>query len=177
MNDFLTSSEFYQEVITKLPSWVRAFFPGENMLEVFLYNAAQAILLFIVAWSVVTYLERRHLKAIGAQEKNLSDIHLNTLRKSHEQTSDGVMVAGSVVIAHDFVRSFLIFWRKLFGGNISYYDRLVIKGRRVAVVRMKEEANLRGMSKVVGVRFTTTALTNRKRVKGVEIVAYGTAVK
>ncbi len=177
MIDFLTSAEAYQEFITKMPSWMLSFFPGENLLEVFLFNSAQAILVFVVAWCVVTYLEKRHLKDISVQEENLSDIHLNNMKRSHDSTSDGAMVVGSVVIAHDFVRSFLIFWRKLFGGNISYYDRLVVKGRRVAILRMKEEANIRGMSSVVGVRFCTTALTNRKRVKGVEIVAYGTATK
>lgn len=177
MTDFLTSVDVYQKFMTEIPSWMQPFFFGENLLEVLLFNLAQATLIFVIGWCVVTYLEKRHLKDIGAQEENLSDIHLNNMKRSHDHTSDGAMVVGSAVISHDFVRSFLVFWRKLVGGNISYYDRLVVKGRRVAIIRLKEEAKIRGMSGVVGVRFCTTALTNRKRVKGVEIVAYGTAVK
>lgn len=177
MRGILTSVDGYKKFLEELPSWLQPFFAGENFLEAMVYNLAQATVIFVIGWSVVIFLEKRHLKEIAAQEEKLSNIHLNNIKRNHDHTSDGVMVVGSVVIAHDYVRGFLIFWRKLVGGNISYYDRLVVKGRRVAITRLKEEAKIRGMSAVVGVRFCTTSLTNKKRVKGVEVVAYGTAVK
>ena len=86
------------------------------------------------------------------------------------------LLIGSVVVAHDYFRTLLIFFRKIIGGNIRPYERLVQRGRREALIRLKEEADLRGIDKVVNVRFTTSTVSGRF-LHAIEMVAYGTGVK
>ena len=75
-----------------------------------------------------------------------------------------------------FILLLIIFFRRVVGGNIQPYERLVERGRREALIRLKEEAELRGIDKVINVRFTTNAITGRF-LHAIEMVAYGTGVR
>ena len=79
-------------------------------------------------------------------------------------------------MAHDYFRTLIITFKSLVGGNIQPYERLVQRGRREALIRLKEEADLLGLDKLVNVRFITSSISGRF-LHALEMVAYGTGVR
>jgi uncharacterized protein YbjQ (UPF0145 family) len=86
------------------------------------------------------------------------------------------LIIGSVVVSHDFFRTLLIQIRKIIGGNIINYERLLQRGRREAFIRMQEEAKIRGFKKIINVRFGSSHIAGRF-LPAIELTAYGTGVK
>ncbi|MGY8986795.1 MAG: YbjQ family protein, partial [Sphingomonadales bacterium] len=62
------------------------------------------------------------------------------------------------------------------GGNIKAYERLIQRARREALIRLKEESNIRGFNKIINVKFGNCQVSG-KFLSAVEVVAYGTAIK
>ena len=91
------------------------------------------------------------------------------------------LVQGNVVISLDYFKRFIAGLRMLFGGRIKTYEPLLDRARREAVLRMIEEAKRDGYDAVVNVRLETSRLASAradgKGVAGVEILAFGTALK
>ena len=140
-------------------------------------NGLQVVSVGVAGWVLATWLERRHCKSMGKREIPLQPIQVNTAKNVPSCEPEGVtLLIGSVVVAHDYFRTLLIFFRKIIGGNIRPYERLVQRGRREALIRLKEEADLRGIDKVVNVRFTTSTVSGRF-LHAIEMVVYGTGVK
>jgi uncharacterized protein YbjQ (UPF0145 family) len=167
---------FEHNLFTRNP-WFQDVFGDGSLWGILTTNGAQAIGIGVTGWLLATWLERRHLRAISARESQLQNISINSSKKLPPCEPEGVtMLIGSVVVAHDYFRTFIIALRRLVGGNIKPYERLIQRGRREALVRLKEEAGLRGIDKVINVRFTTTAISGRF-LHAVEVVAYGTGVK
>ncbi len=69
----------------------------------------------------------------------------------------------------------------IFGGNIRVFEPLLERARREALMRMKGVAHARGYDKIINVRLETATLAssrgNGQGTAGVEILAYGTAIK
>jgi uncharacterized protein YbjQ (UPF0145 family) len=69
----------------------------------------------------------------------------------------------------------------LVGGRVASYESLLDRGRREAILRMKEEAFERGYNAVINVRIETSRLASSSRngegTAGVEVLAFGTALK
>jgi uncharacterized protein YbjQ (UPF0145 family) len=69
----------------------------------------------------------------------------------------------------------------LIGGRIKTYEPLLDRARREAILRMTEEARSQGYDAVFNVRLETSRLANGRRdgkgIAGVEMLAFGTAVK
>jgi uncharacterized protein YbjQ (UPF0145 family) len=86
------------------------------------------------------------------------------------------LVQGSTVRGKHIGRDIGAFFKGLVGGNIKAYERLVARGRREALIRLKEEADLRGLDKLVNVRFNTSMVSGRF-LQAVEMVAYGTGIR
>jgi len=140
-------------------------------------NGLQVVSVGVIGWLIATWLERRHFKSLGEREISLQDISVNTAKRISSCEPEGVtLLIGSVVVAHDYFRTLIIFLRRLIGGNIKPYEKLVERGRREALIRLKEEAELRGIDKVINIRFTTNAVTGRF-LHAIEMVAYGTGVR
>jgi len=160
----------------RAPEWAQGLFGGTNIWDIVRANGLQALAIGVLGWTVATLYERRHLKYMAAREKLLADIKMNTNTDAGEGAESGILIYGSVVVAHDFFRTLVIQLRKIIGGNIKAYERLVARGRREAFIRLREDARLRGFDTVVGVRFTGSHISGRF-LSAVEMVAYGTGVK
>ena len=69
----------------------------------------------------------------------------------------------------------------LIGGRIKTYEPLLDRARREAVLRMTEEAQRLGYDAVINVRLETSRLANARSngqgIAGVEMLAFGTAIK
>jgi len=142
-------------IIHKMPfDWFDDY-SALSMWDMVVANGLQVVSVGVVGWLLATWFERRHFKSIDKREIPLQSISVNTSKRVLTCEPEAVtLLIGSVVVAHDYFRTLIIFLRKMIGGNISHYERLVQRGRREALIRLKEEADLRGIDKVVNVRFT-----------------------
>ena len=125
--------------------------------------------------------EKRHYERIVQREHALRTILVfNEARPSADLgVRRGQLVVGSVVIAEDYFKRFAASLKSIFGGRLTAYESLVDRGRREAILRMKEEARALGAKMVFNVRLETSTLndsTNPKALFSAEFIAYGTAL-
>jgi uncharacterized protein YbjQ (UPF0145 family) len=126
--------------------------------------------------------ERRHYRELAALEETLRDIVVCNGRGTVNDGTfrSGTLVVGSVVMAEDYFKRVAASLKSLFGGRLVAYESLLERGRREAIVRMKEEARRLGASHVVNVRLETASLSEdwsgRRPMFSAEFIAYGTAL-
>jgi uncharacterized protein YbjQ (UPF0145 family) len=146
-------------------------------------NLGIPLVLLIGTYLIGSAIERSHYREIRIRElrsRRFPTVSFRTPPKSWN-IEDAELVAGSVVISVDYFKRFLAGLRMLFGGRVSSYESLLDRARREAVLRMKEDAFGRGYNAVINVRIETSRLASSNRkgegIAGVEILAFGTAVK
>ena len=125
------------------------------------------------------WIEKRHLRSLDVREADLEDVIVCNLRRfpAKLKAENSFLVVGSVVIATDYFKVFAAGLRNLFGGEMKTYRSLMRRARREALVRMLQQAKERGACSVWNVRFETATIQGKRRPGGVEVLAYGTAVK
>ena len=125
--------------------------------------------------------ERNHYSSLERRESELRDIVV--LSTKHIPPSAEIVndpfVTGTVVISHDYYLGVLALIRKLFGGRIVSYEKLVERARREAILRLKEDARSRGSKAVYNLRLETASVSKgqSQTIVTVEVFAYGTAIK
>lgn len=144
-----------------------------------LIPVAALVLFFIVGRSV----ERRHLAYLQQQEAALAHIRveqLKTLPANWAVAGEPVLVVGSVVLANDFFKMFVSGLKKIIGGRLGEYERLIDRGRREAIIRMKQMAADHGCNVVWNMRLGTSMINDspgrNEGATSAEIIAYGTAI-
>lgn len=145
-----------------------------------LLNLVIFLVLLCCGLFVGKYMERKHIRALNIKERELSDIRISDLRKipANWKVEKSFLVTGSVVIATDYFKVVASAIRNLFGGEMKSYESLLERGYREAKVRMLEEARSGGANAVWNVRFETANIHGEtKKAGGVELIAYGTAMK
>ena len=138
-----------------------------------------ALFLLALGFGWGRYLEKKHYESIARREALLLQIPVVTFRNPPDGRSvDSVSLAvGSVVVSVDYFKRFLAAFRIIFGGELGSYASLIDRGRREALLRMKEscpKANL-----FLNTRLETSSISKgskRQRIGSVEILAYSTAV-
>jgi uncharacterized protein YbjQ (UPF0145 family) len=137
------------------------------------------LLLLGVGLSFGRAAERRHLRSLLQREAGLRDLLVfNERRVPVDQAfRDATLVVGSVVIAEDYFKRIAASLRSFFGGRLTSYESLMDRGRREAILRMKEEARRRGATMVFNVRIETASLSEEGGTMfSAEFIAYGTAL-
>jgi uncharacterized protein YbjQ (UPF0145 family) len=171
------SFQEFQQALSYAPDWVNYMFGGETLSDMMFYNVLQVLAVGLAGWSLAAWFERRHLRSLSAREAPLQHISVNTCKNTARcEPEASTLLIGSVVMAHDYFRTLIITFKSLVGGNIQPYERLVQRGRREALIRLKEEADLLGLDKLVNVRFITSSISGRF-LHALEMVAYGTGVR
>lgn len=126
--------------------------------------------------------EKRHFAYIAKREAELRDILIFNERRLPQGAlfREAALVTGSVVIAEDYFKKVSATLRSFVGGRLTAYESLMDRGRREAIVRMKEDARRRGATMVFNVRFETSSLSettgSQSPMFSAEFIAYGTAV-
>jgi uncharacterized protein YbjQ (UPF0145 family) len=124
--------------------------------------------------------ERKHFRELAENEERLRDIATSNARGPADAFRKGTLVVGSVVIAEDYFKRVAAGLKSLVGGNIRSYETLLERGRREAIVRMKQEARRLGATHVVNVRLETASLSEdwsaQRPMFSAEFIAYGTAL-
>jgi uncharacterized protein YbjQ (UPF0145 family) len=136
------------------------------------------ILLGLIVGSIA---EQRHYSSIKAREKKLLRLPAVTIQRCinpRAKIKKAELVTGSVVISLDYFKRILAGFRNIVGGRVKSYETLIDRGRREAVLRMKESA--KGANMILNVRLETSSIgqnaQQRKSIGSIEVLAYGTAV-
>ncbi len=133
------------------------------------------IVLALITGSII---EKKHYQSIDEREKKLGNIALLNGKKypTDKKVVKSGFVSGSVVISYDHFKKFLAGLRMIFGGEVKSYISLIDRGRREAILRMKEKCPDADM--IVNMRIETSSISKggRNRIGSVEVFAYGTAV-
>lgn len=149
----------------------------------------EALLQFVIPIGLIVLgfvtgkcIEKRHLEKLAKREEDLKELKVCNLQRLPEelQIKESFIVTGSCVIATDYFKVFVATLRNLFGGEIKTYRSLMSRARREALVRLLEQAKKLGGESVWNVRFETSTIqgkSKRRKPGGVEVLAYGTAVK
>ncbi|MEZ4266491.1 MAG: heavy metal-binding domain-containing protein [Myxococcota bacterium] len=152
-------------------------------MEELAFQLGGLLVLLLVGYGVGRRLEANHYRSIREREQATASMTVVPLQRlpGLDGSTDRCLVTGGVVVSVDYFKSFVAGLRKLFGGRLSTYETLLDRGRREAVLRMKEEAQRLGYDTIICVRVETSRLAsagaNGKGTAGVEIFAFGTAVR
>ena len=91
------------------------------------------------------------------------------------------LLMASVVMSPSWVQMWIGGIMSLFGGQINVFTKVVDWARREAQQRLREKVQEEGFDEVINMRIETTMLSRTKggkdKTSGVEILAYGTAIK
>ncbi|BDU51614.1 YbjQ family protein [Haliovirga abyssi] len=124
--------------------------------------------------------EKNHYNRIKEKEKNLLNLPVVTVKKvlKEDKILKSELVTGSVVISIDYFKRIVAILINLFGGEVTSYESLIDRGRREAIIRMKEQA--KGANIIINMRIQTSTISksanNKNSVGSVEVLAYGTAL-
>jgi uncharacterized protein YbjQ (UPF0145 family) len=142
-----------------------------------------ALGLLVVGYAVGRRLEASHYRSIREREQATASMTVVPLARvpGLDRCTDRCLVTGGVVVSPDYFKTFVAGLRMMFGGRLATYETLLDRGRREAVLRMKEEALRLGYDTIICVRLETSRLAsaggNGQGIAGVEIFAFGTAVR
>lgn len=126
--------------------------------------------------------EQRHFRQLKQQELILRQVlTFNEKRPPADQAFQrAVLVVGSVVIAEDYFKRIAAALKGLVGGRLTAYESLMDRGRREAIIRMKQAARDLGAEVIFNVRIDTARISesdgNRQTLFAAEFIAYGTAL-
>ncbi|MEL6454010.1 MAG: heavy metal-binding domain-containing protein, partial [Cyanobacteria bacterium J06623_5] len=100
------------------------------------------LILLGVGFFVGKHFEQKHYASIKAREKATLHVPIvNFGAKQHlPHAHETQLFVGSVVVANDYFKTIAAGLRNLVGGRMVVYESLVDRGRREALLRMKEEA-------------------------------------
>lgn len=120
--------------------------------------------------------EKKHYKSIIKREQQTNHLPVIASKYPPEDTSyRQELIAGSVVVASDYFKSFTANLINIFGGRVTPFESLLDRGRREAILRMKHEAQSLQADYVFNLKLETTRIATG-RVGAIEVLAYGTAL-
>lgn len=124
--------------------------------------------------------EKKHFESIIKRERWYRNILTFSERLPPIQPAgvESRLVSGNVVISVDYFKSFVANLKTLIGGRLTTYESLLERGRREAVLRMKEDAKRLGASSIFNVKIETASISkgSNQGIGSIEVFAYGTAL-
>lgn len=123
--------------------------------------------------------EANHFARLRQAEHDLAHIVTTNIKLlPSDLEKGGTMVTGNVVVAVDYFKKIAAALKMLIGGRLRTYETLLERARREAIIRMKQEADYIGADAIYNVRLEFSAIGSQPQAfGGVELLAYGTAVK
>ena len=140
------------------------------------------LLLLSVTWLTQHMIVRSRRKYLSEREAYFRErIPITNLKRFPEgNCSSSSLVTGAAVIAGNYFVTFFSAFKHLFGGELKGYTGMCSDARRLALVRMLQDAERLGANEVCNVRFETSTISTedqRRKTGGVELIAYGTAFR
>jgi len=138
------------------------------------------LLLLISSFFVGRWIEAQHLIELLSREKKLKSMGARTTgKKENFNQRQGELVFAGVVVGQSYFKSLWAFISDLIGGRIYAYETLIERGRREALLRVKEIAQQKRAKEIVNVRFETSAIAvnqNNNPSGAIEIFCYATMI-
>lgn len=139
-------------------------------------------ILFFIALLVVTcvtgaMVEKRHYASIRQREAEIRKIPVISTEKELPLAPQMrcEMATGSVVVGADYFRYMLANLINIFGGRIGVFENLLDRGRREAMLRLRQDASAADF--ISNVRYELCILSeNSKQLPALEVLVYGTAI-
>ncbi len=144
-----------------------------------IFNIGIPLLIIVVALITGSMLEKRHYRSIDERERKYRQLPLLNGKRypTDRPVAEARFVSGSVVVSYDHFKRFLAGLRMIFGGEVKSYVSLLDRGRREAILRMKEKCSNADL--IVNLRVETSSISKghkKRRLGAVEVFAYGTAL-
>lgn len=143
---------------------------------------ALSVLTTIGGLVLAIWLERRHFQSIRDREAGFHDYPAVPTRSwdTGVEVADARLVTASVVVSLSHFKRFMVRFRQIFGGRIRSYENLLERGKREAILRLKEQTPDHHI--IVNLRLLTSNIASihdprQKGASGVEVLASGTAVQ
>jgi uncharacterized protein YbjQ (UPF0145 family) len=130
------------------------------------------------------YAERRHIRSLQQREAATHDMLVTQIKSfpGHVPgTNSPQVILAEVVIASDYLKTFLAGIRSFFGGEVGSYQTLLDRARREATQRVLEQARRQGYNAVCNLRLETADIGGNSVTQGknrmvmAAILASGTA--
>lgn len=126
------------------------------------------------------YAEKKHYRSIISREAQLNKMPVvaSKFPPMYRNPSASFLVTGNVVVSVDYFKRFIAALRNLIGGRITSYESLLDRGRREAILRMKQSARDQGATMIFNIKIETASISKgaRDTIGSVEVLAYGTAI-
>lgn len=140
---------------------------------------ASPFLILFATYFIGRSIEKNHYKSIKEREDNWTHIPASTGKdlSGMPPIVSAELAVGSVVISVDRFKRWLSGIRNIFGGEMKSYSSVIDRGRREAILRMKEACPEADM--FVNCRIMTSTVSNGKgkAIGCSEVLAYATAVR
>jgi uncharacterized protein YbjQ (UPF0145 family) len=139
------------------------------------------IVLLLLGYVYGKSADRAHLQRLQKQLDEMDNMLVTNLKSFPLYIEGGPppeLVISEVVVATDYLKSFLASWRNLFGGEMKSYLSLLVRARLEVLVRLQAEAQQRGHNALCNVRFQTADIagaTGKRSATAVALIAYATA--
>ena len=135
--------------------------------------------LLLLSYITGNWIESRHYQSIRQREREFLSRPAVTIKTLYDgrPVEQASLAIGSVVVSVDYFKRFVAGFRMLLGGELRAYAPLLDRGKREAILRMKESCP--DADFYLNCRLETSAISSgRKNTIGcVEIVAYSTAIR
>lgn len=138
------------------------------------------LILLAIGYGFGTYAEKKHYESIRKRERATLHVPMMTFgaKQPLPEAQETELFVGSVVVASDYFKTFALALRNLVGGRVVSYESLLDRGRREALLRMKEDAIGWGASQIANVRIETSSLSQGGQgLVSIEVLAYGTGIR
>lgn len=149
------------------------------VLIIVILSYTAPIWMLLGTWIIGKMAEKKHYQSIRERESAWVHIPALTGKQVPELPTayDSQLVVGSVVVSVDHFKRWLSKFRMIFGGEMKSYASVIDRGRREAILRMKEACPDADM--FLNCRLETSTVSNGKgnAVGCAEVLAYGTAVR
>ena len=140
------------------------------------------LIALIVTYCIGTIIEKNHFKKIRKREIALIRKPIVTYGIKEWDTRKKIkkveLVTGEVVISGDYFKNFVASLKNFFGGRLTTFESILDRGRREAILRMREKA--RGANFIVNTRIESVMLNElyaqQDTIPQCAIIAYGTAI-
>jgi len=131
------------------------------------------LLLLGAGYAVGTVVEKKHYQSLKEREERLLGLPVVPSENMAEsqRIERAEMVYGSVVVGTDYFKLVFAGLRNLLGGHVSAFETLLDRGRREAILRMKEKVSDADI--ILNLRIESCQISQTGTV---EVLAYGTAV-
>lgn len=139
------------------------------------FSLLSPLLFVLIGGGIGKVQERRHEQSLRRREAALRGFVVTDMARIPGAPNPvvGTLVAGEVVVASDYGKRFVASLRQVIGGEVRSYRRMTDRARREALLRAIAEAQSRGATALVNVRFDTSMVA----ANAAEVLCSGTAVR